>query len=99
MTVVPCNSELLLTSFADNVFPGTYYRKYLFRRDYLSSYLNGYPEPLFQLGAGDSLMTMNIGGSLGIIAKLYQAFTVYIRHSSQGSHCVDLFYLHNHSSR
>ena len=41
MTVVPRNSELLLTSFADSVFLGTYYGQYLFRRDDLLSYVNG----------------------------------------------------------
>ena len=95
MTVVPRNSELLLTSFADNVFLGTYYRQYLFRTDDLFSYLNGYPEHLFQFDVG----YLNTGSSHGIIGKLYQAFTMYIRHSPKCFHCVDSFHLHKHSSR
>ena len=95
MTVVPCNSELLLTSFADNVFLGTYYRQYLFRRDDLFSYLNGYPEHLFQLDVG----YQNTGSSHGIIENLYQAFTMYIRHSPKCFYCIDSFHLHKHSSR
>lgn len=99
MTVVPRNSELLLTSFADDVFPGTYYGKYLFRRDDLFSYLHGYPEHPFQFGAGCLLFTMNIRGSHGIPANLYQAFTMHIRHRSKCLHCVDSFCLCKHSGR
>lgn len=47
MALVPCNSEVLLTSFADNVFPGTYYGKYVLRRDALFSSLHGHPAHLF----------------------------------------------------
>lgn len=66
-TVVPCNSELLLTSFADNVFLGTYYEKYLFRRDDLFFLLQWLPYTLFIVCCDYLLIPMNIGSSHGII--------------------------------
>lgn len=49
MTVVPCKSALLLTSFVDNVFLGTYYGKYLSKGDHPFSFPHGYLFP--QLGS------------------------------------------------
>lgn len=65
--MVPCNSELLLTSFADNVFLGTYYGKYLFRRDDLFFLPQWLPCTLFIVCYDYLLIPMHIGSSHGII--------------------------------
>lgn len=92
MAPVPCNSEVLLTSFADNVFPGTYYGKYIFRRDALFSFLMATLHTFSQLGASYLLISLNTGShhksmvtvikhSLcisGIVLSIYSVLTHFI---------------------